>query len=98
MRVKFTIAVCALLMLGLVASQAYGQAGGYGVSKSIETVVQHGKNQMVGQIQMDFDAGGGDLDAGETITITFGGLTITGAGTATCTGGGLSCPDGATFK
>ena len=98
MRVKFTIAVCALLMLGLVASQAYGQAGGYGVSKSIETVVQHGKNQMVGIIQLDFDVGGGDLDAGETITITFGGLTIATAGTATCTGGGLSCTDGATFE
>ncbi len=91
MRVKFTIAVCALLVLALGASQAYAQAGGYGVSKSIETVVQHGKNQMVGIIQLDFDVGGGDLDAGETITITFGGLTIATAGTATCTGGGLSC-------
>ena len=98
MRVKFTIAVCALLMLGLVASQAYGQAGGYAVSKSIETVVQHGKNQMVGQIQMDYDVNGGDLDAGETITITFGGLSIATAGTAECTGGGLSCADGATFE
>ena len=97
MRVKFTIAVCALLVLALVASQAYAQAGGYGVSKSIETVVQHGKNQMMGIIQLDFDAGGGDLDAGETITITFGGLTITSAGTANCTGGGLSCT-APTFK
>ena len=33
-------------------------------------------------IQLDFDVGGGDLDAGETITITFGGLTIATAGTA----------------
>ena len=74
--------------------------GGYGVSKSIETVVQHGKNQMVGIIQLDFDVGGGDLDAGETITITFGGLTIATAGTATCTGGGLSCANdpGAEFE
>ena len=84
MRVKFTIAVCALLVLALGASQAYGQAGGYGVSKSIETVVQHGKNQRVGIIQLDFDVGGGDLDAGETITITFGGLTIATAGTVDC--------------
>ena len=95
MRAKFTIAVCALLMLGLVASQAYAQAGGYAISKSIETVVQHGKNQMVGIIQLDYDAAGGNIDAGGTITITFGGLPITGAGTATCTGGGLSCADGA---
>ena len=85
MRVKFTIALCALLVLALGASQAYGQAGGYGVSKSIETVVQHGKNQMVGIIQLDFDTGGGDLDAGETITVTFGGLTIATAGTVDCT-------------
>ena len=96
MRVKFTIAVCALLVLALGASQAYAQAGGYGVSKSIETVVQHGKNQMVGIIQLDFDVGGGDLDAGETITITFGGLPIAVAGTATCTNGvGLRCADAA---
>ena len=74
MRVKFTIALCALLVLALGASQAYAQ--GYGVSRSIETVVQHGKNQMVGEIQLDYDASGGDIDAGATITITFGGLPI----------------------
>ena len=32
-RVKFTIAVCALLVLALGASQAYAQAGGYSVSR-----------------------------------------------------------------
>ena len=95
MRVKFTIAVCALLVLALGASQAYGQ--GYGVSRSIETVVQHGKNQMVGQIELNYDASGGDIDAGADITITFGGLPITAAGTATCETGGLSCT-AATFK
>ena len=91
MRVKFTIAVCALLVLALGASQAYAQ--GYEVSRSIETVVQHGKNQMVGVIQLDYDATGGDIDAGATITITFGGLPIAVAGTATCTGGApvLTC-------
>ena len=91
MRVKFTIAVCALLVLALGASQAYAQ--GYGVSRSIETVVQHGKNQMVGEIQLDYDGSGGDIDAGATITITFGGLPIAVAGTATCTGGvpALTC-------
>ena len=85
MRVKFTIALCALLVLALGASQAYAQ--GFAVSKSIETVVQHGKNQMVGQIQLDYDTDGGDLDAGETITITFGGLPIATLGTASCDGG-----------
>ena len=96
MRVKFTIAVCALLVLALGASQAYAQ--GYSVSRSIETVVQHGKNQMVGEIQLDFDAGGGDIDAGATLTITFGGLTIATAGEAECEGGGLTCLAGATFE
>ena len=82
-RVKFTIALCALLVLALGASQVYAQ--GYAVSRGIATVVQHGKNQAVGTIQLDFDdVGGGDLDAGETITITFGGLPIATAGTVTC--------------
>ena len=46
MRVKFTIALCALLVLALGASQAYAQAGGYsGFRKVSTTVVQHGKNQ-----------------------------------------------------
>ena len=98
MRVKLTILMCAVLVLALGASQAYGQAGGYAISKSIETVVQHGKNQMVGIIQLDYDLNGGDIDAGATITITFSsggnGLPINVAGTATCTGGGLSCSDG----
>ena len=98
MRVKFTILMCAVLVLALGASQAYAQAGGYAVSKSIETAVQHGKNQMVGIIQLDYDINGGDIDAGATITITFSsggsGLPINVAGTATCTGGGLSCNDG----
>ena len=98
MRVKFTIALCALLTLALGASQAYAQ--GFAVSKSIETVVQHGKNQMVGQIQLDYDADGGDLDAGETITITFGGLSIATLGTASCVGGtSISCSnDDAEFE
>ena len=92
MRVKFTIAVCALLVLALGASQAYAQ--GYLVSRSIETVVQHGKNQMVGTIQLDYTETAGDIDAGATITITFGGLPVTAGGLGTCEGG-LVCLDGA---
>ena len=72
----------------LGASQAYAQAGGYAVSKSIETVVQHGKNQRVGIIELNYDINGGDIDAGETITIIFSSdgdaLPINVAGTATC--------------
>ena len=82
MRVKFTIAVCALLVLALGASQASAQ--GYLVSRSIDDVVQHGKNQEVGEIQLDYTETAGDIDAGDTITITFGGLPVTAAGTADC--------------
>ena len=53
MRVKFTIAVCALLVLALGASQAYAQAG-YTVARSINTVAEHGKNQMMGDIQLGY--------------------------------------------
>ena len=86
MRVKFTIALCALLVLALGASQAYGQSGGYDVSRSIPDVVQHGKNQEVGRILLTYDMDGGVIDAGSDITITFSsggnGLPIARAGTA----------------
>ena len=97
MRVKFTIAVCALLVLTLGASQAYAQAGGYDVLRAIETVAQHGKNQMVGQIQLHYDATGGILDAGSDLTITFGGLPIAVDGDAVCTNG-VSCAAGAALN
>ena len=97
MRVKFTIAVCALLVLTLGASQAYAQAGGYDVLRAIETVVQHGKNQMVGQIQLHYDATGGIIDAGSDLTITFGGLPIAVDGDAVCTNG-VSCSGGAALN
>ena len=90
MRVKFTIAVCALLVLALGASQAYAQ--GYGVSRGIDTVAQHGKNQEVGEIQLDYDMSGGDIDAGETITITFmGALRSLGPVLRHVQDGGITC-------
>ena len=52
MRVKFTIAVCALLMLGLAVTQVNAQ--GFNVSKSETDVVQHGRNQMMGAIRLDY--------------------------------------------
>ena len=57
MRVKFTIAVCALLMLGLVASQAYAQdAGGYNVTKSatLKKVVYGGNNQRMPELEFPY--------------------------------------------
>ena len=94
MRVKFTIALCALLVLALGASQTYAQSGGYDVLRAIETVAQHGKNQTVGEIQLHYDSTGGVIDAGSDITVTFGGLPIAVAGSATCANG-VSCSDGA---
>ena len=93
MRAKLTILFCALLVLALGASQAQAQSGGYDVLRAIEDVVQHGKNQVVGEIQLHYDSSGGIIDAGSDITVTFGGLPIAVAGTATCTNG-VSCGDG----
>ena len=84
MRVKFTIAVCALLVLVLGASQAYAQVGGYAVSRGIKDAVEHGKNQRVGEILLDYDENGGNIDAGAVVTVTFGGLPITSIGTLDC--------------
>ena len=97
MRAKLTILFCAVLVLALGASQANAQSGGYDVLRGIETAAQHGKNQMVGTIQLDYDATGGIIDAGDTITITFGGLPIAVAGTAACAAG-LSCGNGAVLN
>ena len=83
MRVKFTIAVCALLVLALGASQAYAQDG-YSVSRNINTVVEHGKNQMMGDIELVYTANGGNIDAGNTVTVTFGALSLSSDGELVC--------------
>ena len=82
MRVKFTIAVCALLVLGLAVSQADAQ--GYRVSSRPHNVVQSGNNQELGAIRLTYinDAAAATgtavhIPANDTIKITFGGLTIT---------------------
>ena len=87
MRAKLTILLCAVLVLALGASQAYAQSGGYDVLRGIETVVQHGKNQMVGEIQLHYDTTGGIIDAGSDLTFSFGGLPIAVNGTAACANG-----------
>jgi len=84
MRVKFTIAVCALLMLGLAATQVSAQ--GFNVSKSETNVAQHGRNQMLGAIRLDYSLTGGNIDDGRTIKITYGGLYLTHAGELLCGG------------
>ena len=50
MRVKFTIAVCALLVLGLAVSQADAQ--GYRAASKSRNVVQTGNNQQLGDIRL----------------------------------------------
>ena len=75
MRVKFTIAVCALLMLGLAVTQVNAQ--GFSVSKSETDVALHGRNQMMGAIRLDYVDTGGNIDDGRTIKIVYGGLYIT---------------------
>ena len=84
MRVKFTIAVCALLVLGLAVSQADAQ--GYRVSSRPHNVVQSGNNQELGAIRLTYITAVGTaagtavhIPANDTVKITFGGLTITNA-------------------
>jgi hypothetical protein len=80
MRVKFTIAVCALLVLGLAVSQVNAQ--GYKVSLRTNNVVMGGNNQELGAIRLTFktvDQGGFNIVRNDTIEITFGDLTITNA-------------------
>ena len=78
--------MCASIMPGLALTRANAQDG-YLVSRSIATVVQHGKNQRVGDIRLEYSEDGGAIDAGETVTIGFRGLPITAMGTVTCSGG-----------
>ena len=94
MRVKFTIAVCALLVLGLAVSQADAQ--GYRVASKSRNLVQTGNNQQLGDIRLTHrEAAGGavHLSQNNTIEITFGGLTITNAAHITANGAGGSAED-----
>ena len=97
MRVKFTIAVCALLMLGLAVTHVNAQ--GFNVSKSETDVAEHGRNQRMGAIRLDYTLSGGNIDDGRTITVNYNDLRITtvtiGTGTAEAVpGAALEC-DGA---
>ena len=95
MRVKFTIAVCALLMLGLAATQVNAQ--GFNVSKSETDVVQHGRNQPMGAIRLDYTTSGGNIDDGRTIKVNYGSLGITSTAIANsnaASGATLECGEG----
>ena len=77
MRVKFTIALCALLVLALGASHVQAQSGGFVVLKDDNKVVKYGANQEMGLLQFVYRANGGVIDDASAITIAYGGHTIT---------------------
>ena len=90
MRFKFTIAICALLVLGLAVSDVYAQ--GYKVSARPNSVVQYGNNQPLGDIRLTFrtaEQGGFNIVENTTIEITYGGLTLSNVTLDTSAGGAI---------
>ena len=76
MKSKWTILLAVLmLMLGLAVTQVNAQ--GFNVSKSETDVAEHGRNQMMGAIRLDYTRTGGNIDDGRTIKVNYGGLRIT---------------------
>ncbi len=76
MRVKFTIAICALLVLGLAVSEVAAQ--GYRLSARVNTVVETGNNQELGALRLTYKSSGSvHIPSNTTLEVTFGGLTIT---------------------
>ncbi len=84
LRTPSTLLLCALLLPGLSLTRANAQ--GFIVSKSETTVVQHGRNQEMGAIRLDYSHGGGDIDDGRTVTVNYGGLYLTGGAELLCAG------------
>ena len=68
MKSKRTI-LLAVLMLGLAVTHVNAQ--GFNVSKSETDVAEHGRNQMMGAIRLDYAASGGNIDDGRTITVNY---------------------------
>ena len=84
MRVGSTLLLCALLLSGPGLTRAGAQ--GFVVSKAETTVVQHGRNQEMGAIRLDYSHAGGDIDDGRTVTVSYGGLYLTGGAELLCAG------------
>ena len=94
MKSKRTI-LLAVLMLGLAVTQVNAQ--GFNVSKSETDVAEHGRNQRMGAIRLDYTASGGNIDDGRTITVNYSNLRITTTDIATdnaATGATLACDGG----
>ena len=76
MRVKFTIAICALLVLGLAVSEVAAQ--GYRLSARVNSVAASGNNQELGALRLTFkQTGNVHIPSNNTLDVTFGGMTIT---------------------
>ncbi|MCY3757639.1 MAG: hypothetical protein OXG96_07950 [Acidobacteria bacterium] len=76
MRFKFTIAICALLVMGLAVSEVAAQ--GYRLAARVNTVAASGNNQEVGSLRLTYKATGNvHIPSNNTLDVTFGGLTIT---------------------
>lgn len=76
MRVKFTIAICALLVLGLAVSEVAAQ--GFRLAARVNTVAESGNNQELGALRLTYRTSGAvHIPSNRTIEVTFGGLTIT---------------------
>ena len=72
MRVKFTIAICALLVLGLAVSEVAAQ--GYRLAARVNTVVASGNNQELGALRLTYKATGNvHIPSNNTLDVTFGG-------------------------
>ena len=79
MRVKFTIAICALLVLGLAVSEVAAQ--GYRLAAKVNTVAASGNNQLLGELRLTYRATGNvHIPSNTTLDVTYGGLTITSLG------------------
>jgi len=72
-------------MPGPALLQANAQ-GGFKVSKSATRVVEYGRNQRMGAIRLDYSRTGGDIDDGRTVTVSYGGLYLTGGAELLCAG------------
>ena len=91
MRVKFTIAICALLVLGLAVSEVAAQ--GYRLSARVNTVAASGNNQELGALRLTFkQTGNVHIPSNNTLDVTFGGLLITSP-TVTIASGTAADPD-----
>lgn len=85
MRTKFTILMCALLVLGLAVSQAHAQYS-YSVGKIHQEVAQHGHNQEVGVVflrnRTEAQAQASDVirnQSDDKVTISIDGLAVNNA-------------------